>query len=83
MYSKNRSKQKWKSAPIVSKENKEGEPLGTRYKTIPDVSLQTIPMINLQGLWLEDAGFWCGDKVRISVSHERIVIEPEKRARRH
>ena len=33
------------------------------------------PMIRLQGKWLLDYGFVCGDKVRVVVGSEQITIK--------
>ena len=79
MKTKHKREKEHRNLEVVRKCKRNDTPLPTRYKTIPDVNLQTVPIINLQGLWLEDAGFWCGDRVRVEVSHECIVIRPEKR----
>ncbi|MBJ9594771.1 SymE family type I addiction module toxin [Burkholderia seminalis] len=34
------------------------------------------PWIKLAGVWLEDAGFEAGERVRITVEHQRLIITP-------
>ncbi|WP_349253047.1 SymE family type I addiction module toxin [Burkholderia cenocepacia] len=34
------------------------------------------PWIKIAGVWLEDAGFEAGERVRITVEDKRLVITP-------
>ncbi|MEK2600048.1 SymE family type I addiction module toxin [Burkholderia arboris] len=34
------------------------------------------PWIKLAGVWLEDAGFEAGERVRITVEHQRLITTP-------
>ncbi|SKD09425.1 Toxin SymE, type I toxin-antitoxin system [Chitinophaga ginsengisegetis] len=41
---------------------------------------KNVPMINLIGLWVENAGFKIGDKIAVDVEQNRLLInriEPE------
>jgi toxic protein SymE len=44
--------------------------LATRYD-----SSKTVPWLNVNGLWLEQAGFKIGDHIEIDVRRNRLVIK--------
>lgn len=49
------------------------------WRSIHDFDLParaSVPCLRLAGKWLENAGFAKGMKVRVEVSHGRLVIEP-------
>lgn len=50
------------------------------YQPRTSIEDKNVPMINLIGLWVENAGFKIGDKVTVDVEPNRILvnrIEPE------
>jgi hypothetical protein len=47
----------------------------------PDGRAIPIPMLRLQGAWLERAGFAIGATVKVHMSHGRLVIEAVKSER--
>ncbi|PVX97698.1 SymE family type I addiction module toxin [Paraburkholderia unamae] len=47
--------------------------LSARTRTDPPL----YPWIKLAGRWLEQAGFEAGQRVRVSVEHQRLVITPD------
>jgi hypothetical protein len=63
-------KQKRRSLKIVSKNTH----TLTRHR-----QFKFIPAIQLQGQWLQDAGFMEGGRVQVDVSHKCIIIKPEKK----
>jgi toxic protein SymE len=34
-----------------------------------------VPWLNVNGLWLEQAGFMIGDRIQIDVSNNRLIIK--------
>jgi len=51
------------------------EPRPSRYDRVskPD---RVVPFLRLRGQWLEELGFSCGEKVRVTAEPGRLVIEP-------
>jgi hypothetical protein len=47
----------------------------------PDGRAMSVPMLRLQGAWLERAGFSIGVPVKVQVSRGRLVIEAAKSER--
>ncbi|WP_367881196.1 SymE family type I addiction module toxin [uncultured Bacteroides sp.] len=40
--------------------------------------LSFVPFIRLRGIWLKNAGFYIGQKIKVHISKNRLVITPEK-----
>ncbi len=37
-----------------------------------------VPFIRLRGLWLKKAGFYIGQKIKVCISENRLIITPKK-----
>lgn len=42
--------------------------------TLKTDTSKTVPWLNINGLWLEDAGFKIGDQIQIDVSNNQLTI---------
>ncbi len=51
------------------------EPRAPHYINGP-CSVRLVPFVRMRGAWLEAAGFRCGERLRVEVEQDRLVLTP-------